>query len=139
MPKGLIEILGIVSANKIALTFTVVSIAVGVASSLVFTVGFGETTFNKAVIGLSLKWWTLILVSLSICVFLITTSVMINKDEARYEGIKRYNPSDDQLRDIENFLKGNMEIMDSDELATKQLDAYQIQVVAPEPLEIWSD
>nr|VFJ93190.1 MAG: hypothetical protein BECKLFY1418B_GA0070995_104228 [Candidatus Kentron sp. LFY] len=64
---------------------------------------------------------------------------MINKDEARYEGIKRYNPSDDQLRDIENFLKGNMEIMDSDELATKQLDAYQIQVVAPEPLEIWSD
>nr|VFJ93187.1 MAG: hypothetical protein BECKLFY1418B_GA0070995_104227 [Candidatus Kentron sp. LFY] len=42
MPKGLIEILGIVSTNKIALTFTVVSIAVGVASSLVFTVGFGD-------------------------------------------------------------------------------------------------
>ena len=50
--------------------------------------------------------------------------------------LKRYSPTANQLKDIEIFLCDKRNLMDPAQLAKEQLEAQQIYVIAPKPLEV---
>ena len=69
-------------------------------------------------------------------IFVIAITKASTKTAGFIDRIMKYQPTEDQFRDIELFLQGKRNLMDEQQLAQDQMQAFQIKVVAPEPLEL---
>ncbi len=135
--KSLLEVLKSISSN----TWAVVAfICLGVSWALVSFLK--DEWLKKEFLSIEILYLLYILVVVS-GVFVFLAFVNELRKEAKVSEpfrklLEKHNPSSDQIADLEMFLSENRNIMNEEQLASDQLSAINIIVVAPHPLEITS-
>lgn len=136
--KGLIEILKRISHS----TTGIVALFLFVVTLVFVNIG-KEDWLGKAIYGLEVKYWSYLFLIIAGALVLIKIVSALRAEGLEigrfHELLQKYEPTDDQLSDIELFLEEEMNIMNPVELAKSQLEAHEIHVIAPEPLEMWSE
>jgi len=130
-----LDILKRVSSSKLAVVCFIIA-----ALSLGFLI-FGKASWHAYVfLGFETKYIIGLIFALAAIVVTWFVADSFQTKNAQFkELLDEFEPTDGQLEDVRMFLSEKRNIMNPKQLASEQLSAFKIIVVAPTPLEALSD